>query len=99
MNFVLLVVLYLFFSGCVSFYGRYGRSSVIDRPLILNSIFIQLILGIILLAFIVSTVVLLFIDWKIVIVSWIIMLIFRNKIEDISLLPFAFIYRLATKKK
>ncbi|PIZ97565.1 MAG: hypothetical protein COX79_01790 [Candidatus Levybacteria bacterium CG_4_10_14_0_2_um_filter_36_16] len=91
-EFIALSVMYLFFSGCTSYYGRYGKTHAFERPLLLNSLIIQLLFVLVMIAFIVSTIIFFFFDWKIVILSWVIMIIFRSKIEDISIIPFGLLY-------
>jgi len=91
MYFVLKLLILLFLFGIFTFHGRYGKSSVIDRPLMLNSAFIQLVYGILVIVTLIYSGFIIFTDWKVIVVGFIIHLVFRNKIEDIANLPLAWV--------
>ena len=91
MEFILKLFLFLFLLGIFTYYGRYAKSSVFERPLILNSVFFQTIYGFLTIVTLIYAGFLLFTDWRIFLVGLIIHLIFRNKIEDVANIPLVWI--------
>jgi len=94
----LLALIYLFLLGNTFYYGRYANAGFGEKPLILGSIIVQFYFNILAIAWLIATITLFFVDWRIVILSFVLIIIFRNKIEDIALLPILLFYNWAEKK-
>lgn len=62
--FVILIILF----PLVYYYGRYSKSSVIDKPLILHSVVIQFAFNAIILLFVGLSVYLLILNWKLLLI-------------------------------
>jgi len=83
---------YLLLWGFVSIHGRVGKAGIGERPTMYESVFIQGILTLFLILFLISTIALLIFNWKLTILLFIIgmltsRIIFDPLVERIFLLP------------
>ena len=98
MTYLIQVLILLFLLGTLTYYGRYAKAGIGEKPLMLNSSFIQFLYTILLIIALIYSGFLLFTDWKILLIGFIIHLIFRNKIEDFANFPLAWLYSKLTEK-
>ena len=75
MNKIILLFILLVLYPIVWYYGTYAKAGVGEKPLILNSVFIQLFLGLFSLVFIGLAIYLLILDWKLFLLLFIVILV------------------------
>ena len=75
MNEIILLFILLALYPIVWYYGNYAKAGAGEKPLILNSVFIQFFLGLFSLVFIGLAIYLLIIDWKLFLLLFVVIFI------------------------